>query len=435
MSHRTTSWIYTRCLCRALRWHILRFNFRQQHYSIARTVDQKDGISPVLISRARELAKEHSRLESELSDSFDSSTAKKAGELGPVASALNEWDKARDSINELQTLMKDSTTDAELRELAADDMESAVQDLKRASASLTLSLVPKHPFEQLPCLLEIRPGNGGDEAALFAMDMLRMYQAYCSANGLRTTLVKFDTAEGSADPNGSASPLQVAILEVTDEGAYGRFRSEAGVHRVQRVPATETKGRTHTSSAAVLVLPSFPDATNGGSASDFEDPTSDYYVDPREVRVDIMRARGAGGQHVNTTESAVRLVHIPTGITVSMQDYRSQPKNKEAAWKLIRSRVAQGRREIREAEIMQTRRDIVGVRKMGRENKIRTYNYGQQRVTDHRSGLTLHDLDDVIAGGQALEKVMESVRQWLVDGEIQALAAENPPNAKGQSHI
>ena len=298
-------------------------------------------------------------------------------------------------------------------------MASSSEHLNQASQALTTSLVPKHPFATLPCLIEIRPGAGGSEAAIFAGDLLRMYQAYCSRQGLRTALLKYENAEGVPE---SDSPLSEAVLEVESEGAYGVFRCEAGIHRVQRVPATESKGRTHTSAASVLVLPSFP---GGGSAEteDFDDPESDYYVDPKEVRTDIMRARGAGGQHVNTTDSAVRLTHLPTNTVVSIQDTRSQIKNREKAWQLLRSRIAQARREKREEEMVAMRRSVVGVAKMGRGDKVRTYNWGQQRVTDHRSGLTVHDLTDVMEGGHTLEKVMESVRTWLMERDIEALIA------------
>ncbi|KAK5279289.1 Peptide chain release factor 1, mitochondrial, partial [Cryomyces antarcticus] len=228
-------------------------------------------------------------------------------------------------------------------------------------------------------------------------------------NGLRSVLLKYEDANGMADPNGSDAPLQEAVLEVETSGAYGVLRCEAGVHRVQRVPATESKGRTHTSAVSVLVLPSFPiDDSEVSGEINFNDPNSDYYVDPKDVRTDVMRAKGAGGQHVNTTDSAVRLTHLPTGTVVAIQDSRSQPKNREKAWHLLRSRLAQARREAREEEMVQMRRSVVGVAKMGRGDKIRTYNWGQQRVTDHRSGLSVHDLDDVLEGGDSLEKVMES---------------------------
>ena len=288
-----------------------------------------------------------------------------------------------------------------------------------ASQSLITSLVPVHPFAHLPCLIEIRPGAGGSEAAIFAGDLFRMYQAFCNHNGLRTNLLKYENINGTSE---AGVPLSEAIFEVDNENAYGILRCEAGVHRVQRVPATETKGRTHTSAASVHVLPSLQE--NLAAQEDFENPESDYYIDIKEVKQEVMRASGAGGQHVNKTESAVRLTHIPTNTVVAMQDSRSQQKNKEKAWALLRSRIAQARREKREDEIVAMRRSVLGVNKMGRGDKIRTYNWNQQRVTDHRSGTTVHDLDDVMAGGQTLEKVMDSVRGWLMERDVEGMIAE-----------
>ena len=285
----------------------------------------------------------------------------------------------------------------------------------------------------MPCLLEIRPGAGGGEAAIFAGDVLRMYQAFCSRHRLRANLLKYEDAEGASGGGGSDTPLQEAILEIDSPGAYDQLRGEAGVHRVQRVPATETKGRTHTSAVSVLVLPSLStNSPDGGAAEEnWEDPSSDYYINPKDVRTDIMRARGAGGQHVNTTDSAVRLTHEPTKTVVSIQDSRSQPKNREKAWQVLRSKLAQARREAREEEMLKMRRSVVGVARMGRGDKIRTYNWSQQRVTDHRSGLSVHNLDDVMEGGELLEKIMTSVQTWLRDRDMETLiAGEDLQDAK-----
>ncbi|KAG9714112.1 release factor, partial [Aureobasidium melanogenum] len=389
-------------------------------------------ISPALLSRARSMAKEHDEITAKLAENFDTKAAKKLGQLSSVTNALKEWEKANDSLSELRTLLSDPKTDKDLVELAEEDLASSQNEFSQASDALKLALVPRHPFADLPCLIEIRPGAGGGEAAIFAGDMLRMYTSYCNRLGLRTSLLKYEDADGQGA--GSDAPLQEAVLEVESPGAYGILRCEAGVHRVQRVPATESKGRTHTSAASVLVLPSFPAEPSQELGEDsFDDPNSDYYVDPKDVRTDVMRARGAGGQHVNTTDSAVRLTHLPTGTVVAIQDSRSQPKNREKAWRLLRSRIAQSRREQREEEMLAMRRSVVGVAKMGRENKIRTYNWGQQRVTDHRSGISVHDLDDVLEGGIELERVMESVRGWLSEQEVLGLAAEEELAAKKDS--
>ncbi|KAI9833599.1 MAG: hypothetical protein M1819_003552 [Sarea resinae] len=395
------------------------------------TAAGNDAIPLALLSRARAMAAEHSRLSQQLGEGFDTRTARRVGELTSITNALKDWEEANKSLDELNGLIKDPATDPELRELAAEDLATTTTELSTASHTLTTSLVPRHPFAHLPCLLEIRPGAGGGEAALFAGDLLHMYQNFCSRRGLRASLLKYEDAEGTSDSSGGG-PVQEAILEVEAENAYGLLRTEAGVHRVQRVPATESKGRTHTSAASVLVLPSIPISgdSEGMGEESFDDPSSDYYIDPKEVRTDIMRARGAGGQHVNTTDSAVRLTHLPTNTVVSMQDSRSQPKNKEKAWRLLRSKLAQARREAREEEMVNLRRSIVGVAKMGRGDKVRTYNWGQQRVTDHRSGMTLHHLDDVMEGGDSLDKIMESVQSWLAEREVETLVLEEQSKGK-----
>ncbi|KAF2110596.1 hypothetical protein BDV96DRAFT_500673 [Lophiotrema nucula] len=410
-------WICRSCLSRISR-PLIRQRLRYQSTAACK-VSTSESISPALLARARSIAREHKGLADKLANGFDARSAKKLGEHGGVVSTLKEWEKANESLRELTSLIHDPTTDPELLSLASEDLATTRTQLADASQSLTTSLVPVHPFAHLPCLIELRPGAGGSEAAIFAGDLLRMYQAFCNRNNFRATLLKYENADGTTE---AGVPLSEAILEVESGGAYGLFRCEAGVHRVQRVPATETKGRTHTSAVSVLVLPSVQENSLG--EEDFEDPESDYYIDPKEVRVDVMRARGAGGQHVNTTESAVRLTHMPTNTVVAIQDARSQPKNKEKAWRLLRSRLAQARREKREEEMAAIRRSVVGVAKMGRGDKVRTYNWGQQRVTDHRSGTTVHDLDDVMEGGQTLDKVMESVRSWLMERDVEAMIAE-----------
>jgi len=258
-----------------------------------------------------------------------------------------------------------------------------------------------------------------------------MYTAFCSRRGLRTSILKQDMEPGTVEER-----LTEAIMEVETEGSYDILRTESGVHRVQRVPATETKGRTHTSAVSVMVLPSFPEPGGGeDSPLNFDDPNSDYYVDPQEVRTEKMRASGAGGQHVNKTESAIRLTHIPTGIVVSMQDSRSQHTNRKRAWQLLRAKLAEARREAREEELVKLRRGIMGgVAKMGRGDKVRTYNWGQSRCTDHRSGITIHNLGSVLDGGEGLEAVMDSVRSWLVDREVEAMVAEEAAKEASRSN-
>ena len=248
-----------------------------------------------------------------------------------------------------------------------------------------------------------------------------MYKAYCKRNNLQVNVLKLDTAASIS----AEDEIQEAVLEIDSPGAYDILRCEAGVHRVQRVPATESKGRTHTSAVSVVVLPNIPNSSGKDPAeSNFDDPSSDYYINPKDVRTDVMRAKGAGGQHVNTTDSAVRLTHIPTNTVVAIQDSRSQPQNRQKAWQILRAKLAQARREAREEEMQQLRVSVVGVSKTGRGDKVRTYNWGQQRVTDHRSGVTLHNLDGVLEGGEGLDEIMGSVREWLKMRDVEALIAD-----------
>lgn len=312
-------------------------------------------------------------------------------------------------------------TDAELRSIAAEELAIIHEKLSALSKDLQTSLVPRHPFAEMPCLVEIRPGAGGDEAALFAGDLLRMYRAFCKRKGLRANLLKLDSSASVI----TEDQIEEAVLEIDSPSAYDVFRCEAGVHRVQRVPATESKGRTHTSAVSVLVLPNFPEQGEEElGAANFDDPSSDYYIDPSDVRTDVMRARGAGGQHVNTTDSAVRLTHIPTNTVVAIQDSRSQHKNRAQAWQILRARLAQQRRDAREEELARLRVSVIGVAKMGRGDKVRTYNWGQQRVTDHRSGITVHHLDDILQGGESLDQIMASVKGWLTTRDVEGLIAD-----------
>ncbi|KAK2008266.1 release factor [Colletotrichum eremochloae] len=309
--------------------------------------------------------------------------------------------------------------------MAAEELESTRDQLAVVSRKLSASLTPKDPYAHMPCLLEIRPGPGGLEGRFFADTLFRMYKQYCSRMGYRAEVIKYETADAAGDQSTAAgeSPLQEAIVEIHDPGAYDLFRGEAGMHRVQRIPATEKNGRVHTSAVAVWVLPSFPDSGEAG-AQDFDNPESDFYIDPAEVKIETMRARGAGGQHVNKTESAIRMTHLPTGTVVSMQDSRSQSRNREDAWKLMRSRVALIRREAREEEAARLRNSVLSKHRITRSDKIRTYNYNQDRVTDHRAGLDVYNLDDVINGGESLDKIVDGVRDWLVSADIAAMMAD-----------
>lgn len=374
------------------------------------------------------MAAEHSQLSAANAESYDVGIAKRLGELGRVTTALKEYEDAHDSLHELEALLADPTTDQELRELATADFESAQSSFPTLANALKQSLIPPHPFSSFPCLLEIHPGAGGSEASIFAHDLLTMYTAIATRLNLPHTLTSY--CPDDSVPSGTVG-LTDAILEIAAPNSYDLFRPEAGVHRVQRIPATEKKGRTHTSAVSVMVLPSLPDTSDLHNELNYEDPQSDYFVDPSEVRSEVMRAAGAGGQHVNKTESAVRLTHVPTGLMVRMQQSRSQHKNRELAWSLLRSKLAARRREEREAEIANLRRTAMGgVGRTGREDKVRTYNWTQNRVTDHRSGWESNNLDDVLAGGESLEACMDSVREWMREGEVLGMLAEDEMKRK-----
>ncbi|CAG2006449.1 unnamed protein product [Fusarium graminearum] len=390
-------------------------------------------LAPALLQRAQSLTTEHDALQKNLNSSFDSTTAKRVGELSRVAEALKALEKSQTSVKELKQMLDDASLDQDLAAIARDELSSETGQLEALARKLSASLTPRHPFADFPCMLEFRPGPGGLEGRFFMDTLFKMYKGLCMRRGYRHTVVKYEFADGAGDSSSSAgeNPLQEAILEVHDQGAFDIFRGEAGMHRVQRIPSTETKGRVHTSAVAVWVLPSFPE--NSATSIDFEDPESDFYVNPQELKIETMRARGAGGQHVNKTESAIRMTHLPTGTTVSMQDHRSQQRNREEAWKLMRSRIADQRREQREQEASQLRNSVLSKTQITRGDKIRTYNYNQDRCTDHRAGIDVHGLPNVLEGGEKLDKIMDGAKDWLVSKDIEVLVAEEDAKEKDKT--
>lgn len=419
----SSRWRCSRCLGHYLRTAAKARPLARWQSTTVTTPAKDAHVSPGLLERARNIATEYRTLSAANAESYEVDTAKRIGELGVVVTALKEYEDAQNSLNELDAIINDPNGDAELRDLALADLESTNLTLPTLTSALRSSLIPAHPFAHLPCMIEIHPGAGGGEASIFASDLLQMYTAFCAQRDLPTNLADY-SADATAPPGTTA--LTDCLLEVNAPGAYDILRTEAGVHRVQRVPATEKKGRTHTSAVSVLVLPQFSDTSTADTELSFDDPTSDYYINPADVKSETLRSSGAGGQHVNKTESAVRLTHLPTNTVVKVQESRSQHSNREKAWSYLRAKLAQVKREQREAEIANLRRTVMGgVGRTGREDKIRTYNFSQNRVTDHRSGKDSSNIDDVLSGGESLEGIMESVRDWMREGEVLGLLAED----------
>jgi len=292
-------------------------------------------------------------------------------EIEPVVQAFAEHRKAEGDVAAAEEMARDPA----MREFAEEEVKSGKARVEQLEAELQAMLLPRDPNDEKNLFIEIRAGTGGDESALFAGDLYRMYTRYAERNRWQVELMSAS--------EGDAGGFKEVIVRIVGRGAYSRLKFESGGHRVQRVPATETQGRIHTSAATVAVMPE-------------ADDTGEIIVNPADVRVDTYRASGAGGQHINKTDSAVRLTHIPTGIVVECQDGRSQHKNKDQAWRILSARIKDKQEREQHAKEASERKSLIGTG--DRSDRIRTYNFPQGRVTDHRINLTLHQIEKIMDG-------------------------------------
>ena len=303
--------------------------------------------------------------------------------LTPVVEKFREHKKALADIEGAQDMLEDSSLDTELREMAAEELEAAKEQAEITQQELKVLLLPRDPNDDKNVIVEIRGGAGGDEASLFANSLYRMYSMYAQTMGWSSEILSANETE--------VGGFKEISFMISGEGAFSRFKFESGVHRVQRVPETESQGRIHTSTVTVAVLP--------------EAEEVDIQINPADLQIDTFRSSGAGGQHINKTESAIRITHLPTGTVVECQDERSQHKNRDKAMRILRSRILEAEREKQASEIAGERRSQVGTG--DRSERIRTYNYPQGRLTDHRIGLTLYKLEAILNG--SLDELIDAL--------------------------
>jgi peptide chain release factor 1 len=321
--------------------------------------------------------------------------SRELAELDPVVESIRAYLAAEENLKGLEALIAGS--DAEMRALAEEEKPEAEEQLEEAAQALRFMLLPKDAADEKSAILEVRAGTGGDEAALFAGDLFRMYARYAELRGWKVEIL--------SESEGTMGGYKEIVAEIKGRGAFARLKFESGVHRVQRVPDTETQGRIHTSAATVAVLPEAEDV--------------DIHINDADLKIETMRAQGAGGQHVNKTESAIRITHLPTGTVVFVQDERSQHKNRSRAMALLRARLFDAERVAKDAARAADRRSQVG--SGDRSERIRTYNFPQGRVTDHRINLTLYKIEEVMAG-TALDEIVDAL---ITEHQAAQLAAQD----------